>query len=200
MMPNVLKAFNAESARLSKQVHASLVRVESGRWGAGAGTIWHAEGLILTNSHVARSRKLRVTLPDGQRAAAQVLARSRDLDLAALTVDLSDLPVIELGDSAALQPGHWVMAFGHPWGVEGAATAGVVIGQGAELPERPAFGGDWLAVGLHYRPGHSGGPLIDSSGRLVGINTVMVGPDVGLAVPVHEVKSFLKHSLQRAAA
>lgn len=176
------------------------MRVESGRWGAGAGTIWHSEGLILTNSHVARSRRLWVTLPDGRRAAARLLARSRDLDLAALSVELSDLSVIELGDSAALQPGHWVMAFGHPWGVAGAATAGVVIGQGAVLPDRPAFGRDWLAVGLHYRPGHSGGPLVDSSGRLVGINTVMASPDVGLAVPVHEAKGFLKRSLQRAAA
>jgi S1-C subfamily serine protease len=84
--------------------------------------------------------------------------------------------------------------------VTGATTAGVVIGQGAELPDRPAFGREWLAVGLHYRPGHSGGPLVDSFGRLVGINTVMVGPDVGLAVPVHEVKEFLKTSLQRIAA
>jgi len=199
-MAEVIRAFNTESARLVDKVHASLVRVESGRWGAGAGTIWHPDGLILTNSHVARSRKLRITLPDGRRSAAHLLARSRDLDLAALSVDLSDLPAIELGDSAALHPGHWVMAFGHPWGVEGAATAGVVIGQGAELPETPNFGRDWLAVGLHYRPGHSGGPLVDSSGRLVGINTVMVGPDVGLAVPVHEVKRFLKRSLQRAAA
>lgn len=198
-MAAVIQELNAELARLSKQVHASLVRVESGRWGAGAGTIWHSEGLILTNSHVARSRRLSVTLPDGRRAPARLLARSRDLDLAALTVNLSDLPTIEIGDSGTLQPGHWVMAFGHPWGVEGAATAGVVIGQGAELPDRPAFGRDWLAVGLHYRPGHSGGPLVDSSGRLVGINTIMVGPDVGLAVPVHEIKSFLKHSLQRAA-
>ena len=200
MMTDVIQAFNTESARLAKQVHASLVRVQSGRWGAGAGTIWHSEGLILTNSHVARSRRLSITLPDGRRAAARLLARSRDLDLAALSIELSDLPVIELGDSAALQPGHWVMAFGHPWGVEGAATAGVVIGQGAELSDRPGFGGDWLAVSLHYRPGHSGGPLVDCAGRLVGINTVMVGSDVGLAVPVHEVKGFLKRSLQRAAA
>ncbi len=199
-MTAVIQEFNSELARLSKQVHASLVRVESGRWGAGAGTIWHSEGLILTNSHVARSRRLSVTLPDGRQSAARLLARSRDLDLAALTVELSDLPAIEIGDSGTLQPGHWVMAFGHPWGVEGGATAGVVIGQGAELPDRPAFGRDWLAVGLHYRPGHSGGPLVDSSGRLVGINTIMVGPDVGLAVPVHEIKSFLKHSLQRAVA
>jgi serine protease Do len=199
-LTEVIQKFNAESARLSKQVHSSLVHVESGRWGAGAGTIWHSEGLILTNSHVARSHRLRITLPDRRRAAARLLARSRDLDLAALSVELSDLPVIELGDSAALQPGHWVMAFGHPWGVTGATTAGVVIGQGAELPDRPAFGREWLAVGLHYRPGHSGGPLVDSFGRLVGINTVMVGPDVGLAVPVHEVKEFLKTSLQRIAA
>jgi len=199
-MTAVIQEFNPELARLSKQVHASLVRVESGRWGAGAGTIWHSEGLILTNSHVARSRQLSIRLPDGRQSAARLLARSRDLNLAALTIELSDLPTIEIGDSGTLQPGHWVMAFGHPWGVEGAATAGVVIGQGAELPDRPAFGRDWLAVGLHYRPGHSGGPLVDSSGRLVGINTIMVGPDVGLAVPVHEIKSFLKHSLQRAAA
>ena len=199
-MAAVIQELNSELARLSKQVHASLVRVEGGRRGAGAGTIWHSEGLILTNSHVARSRRLRVTLPDGRQAPARLLARNRDLDLAALTVELSDLPTIEIGDSGTLRPGHWVMAFGHPWGVEGAATAGVVIGQGADLPDRPAFGRDWVAVGLHYRPGHSGGPLVDSSGRLVGINTIMVGPDVGLAVPVHEIKSFLKHSMQRAAA
>ena len=92
------------------------------------------------------------------------------------------------------------MAFGHPWGIEGAATSGVVIGQGDQLPERPAFGRDWLAVSLHYRPGHSGGPLVDSAGRLIGINTIMVGPDVGLVVPVHEVKRFLKRSLLKAAA
>ena len=62
-MTAVIQEFNSELARLSKQVHASLVRVESGRWGAGAGTIWHSEGLILTNSHVARSRRLSVTCP-----------------------------------------------------------------------------------------------------------------------------------------
>lgn len=199
-MTDRLQEFNEQSARLAARVQRTLVRVESGRWGAGAGTIWHSDGLILTNSHVARSRRLRISLPDGRQAAARVLARSRDLDLAALTVELSDLPTIELGDSEKLQPGHWVTAFGHPWGVEGAATAGVVIGQGAHMPGRPTFGRNWLAVGLHYRPGHSGGPLVDSAGCLVGINTVMVGPDVGLAVPVHEVKRFLKHSLQRAAA
>ena len=104
-MTAVIQELNSELARLSRQVHASLVRVESGRWGAGAGTIWHSEGLILTNSHVARSRRLSITLPDGRRVPARLLARSRDLDLAALAVELSDLPTMEIGDSGTLQPG-----------------------------------------------------------------------------------------------
>lgn len=85
-MTGRLQEFNEQSARLAARVHRSLVRVESGRWGAGAGTIWHSDGLILTNSHVARSRQLRIYLPDGRQASARLLARSRDLDLAALTV------------------------------------------------------------------------------------------------------------------
>lgn len=143
-MTGRLQEFNEQSARLAAQVHRSLVRVESGRWGAGAGTIWHSDGLILTNSHVARSRQLRISLPDGRQASARLLARSRDLDLAALTVELSDLPTIELGDSEKLQSGNWVMAFGHPWGVEGAATAGIVIGRARRCRDgRPSDTTGW---------------------------------------------------------
>lgn len=196
-MSGVLAGLDRELAELSQQVHRSLVRVESGRWGAGAGTIWHPDGLVLTNAHVARHARHYIQLPDGRRFEARVLARDPEHDLAALSVDSDHLPTIDIGDSRALRPGNWVMAFGHPWGVAGAATAGVVIGQGAEVPERPAFGRDWLAVGLHYRPGHSGGPLVDHAGRLVGINTVMAGPDVGLAIPVHAVKQFLHRALGR---
>lgn len=208
----LLRRLNGELADLTREVHASLVRVEtdgrrgSGRipaWGsdppsaAGAGTIWHPDGLILTNAHVLRGRRLHVVLGDGRRLPARVLASDRELDLAALSVEAGELPTIALGDSRGLQPGNWVVAFGHPWGVEGAATAGVVIGQGPTLPERPGFGREWLAVSTHYRPGHSGGPLVDAGGRLVGINTVMAGPDVGLAVPVHVIKAFLKDRLGR---
>ena len=199
-MSGVLRRLNRESANLAGRVHRSLVRVESGRWGgAGAGTIWHSDGLVLTNAHVVRSRRLRIVLPDGDRIKARVIAHDRNLDLAALSVPASGLPTIDIGDSRQLKPGHLVFAFGHPWGVEGAATSGIVIGQGAALPERPRFGHEWLAASLHYRPGHSGGPLVDADGALVGINTVMLGPDIGLAVPVHEIKMFLKQRLQKAA-
>lgn len=196
-MSGILAELDRELAELSQLVHRSLVRVESGRWGAGAGTIWHPDGLVLTNAHVARYGRHPIQLPDGRRFVAQVLARDQELDLAALSVEGAELPTIEIGDSRALRPGHWVMAYGHPWGVEGAATAGVVIGQGSDLPEPPRLGGQWLAVGLHYRPGHSGGPLVDHAGRLVGINTVMAGPDVGLAIPVHAVKQFLRRALDK---
>ena len=191
----LLAQLNGELAGLAARVRASLVRVEIAGRGAGAGTVWHPEGLILTNAHVVQGRSPWVVLPDGRRLPARILAQDRELDLAALAVEAKDLPTIEVGDSRELRPGSWVVAFGHPWGVESAATAGVVIGQGQMLPERPEFGRSWIAASLHYRPGHSGGPLVDAGGRLVGINTVMAGPDVGLAVPVQEVKVFLKRRI-----
>ena len=128
-----------------------------------------------------------------------MLAQNDSLDLAALSIDARDLPSISLGDSQRLRPGELVLALGHPWGVLGATTAGVVIGletrgQGAELP---GFGQEWIVAGLHLRPGHSGGPLVDVQGRLLGVNTVMAGPDVGMAVPVHVVKDFLRKELER---
>jgi len=69
-----------------------------------------------------------------------------------------------------------------------------VIGCGSELPEMPHAGREWVAVSAHLRPGHSGGPLLDARGRLVGINTMMAGPEVGLAVPVHVLKAFLRQA------
>lgn len=87
-----------------------------------------------------------------------------------------------------------MLALGHPWGVTGAVTAGVIIGVGPvlemSLPQQ-----ELIQVSLHLRPGHSGGPLVDVHSRLVGINAMMPGPDVGLAVPVHAVKDFLRRAL-----
>jgi len=187
---DLLQQLNDELSGVADEARRSLVSISNGRRGAGAGTIWHPDGLILTNAHVVRLRSPKVTLPDGRTRPARVLAHDKVLDLAALRVDAAHLPTIELGESRGLQPGEWVLALGHPWGVTGAATAGVIIGMGPP-PEMPMPGCELLHVGLHLRPGHSGGPLVDTSGRLVGINTMMAGPDVGMAVPVHVVKDFL---------
>ncbi len=193
-MSDLLHQLNDELSSVADEARRSLVSISNGRRGAGAGTIWHSDGLILTNAHVVQLRFPKVTLPDGRTAPARVLAHDKVLDLAVLRVDAADLPIIELGDSQGLQPGEWVLALGHPWGVAGAATAGTVIGVGPP-PEMPMPGQELIHVGLHLRPGHSGGPLVDTGGRLVGINTMMAGPDVGLAVPVHVVKEFLRRAL-----
>jgi len=194
----VLPELNTDLSDVVERVHRSLVHVHNGKRGNGAGTIWHPQGLIVTNAHVAGRGPLKVGLPDGRTLPAQILARDPDRDLAALRVEANDLPSVQLGDSQRLRPGEWVMAVGHPWGVPGAATAGVVIGTGSEWPEMPHNGRDWVVVSLHMRPGHSGGPLVDVHGRLVGINTMINGPDVGVAIPVHVVVEFLRQALLKA--
>jgi S1-C subfamily serine protease len=68
----------------------------------------------------------------------------------------------------------------------------VVIGLGSEWPNAPGYGHEWIAVNLPLRPGNSGGPLADVRGRLLGINTMVTGPDIGFAVPVHVAKAFLR--------
>ena len=199
----VLQGLNSEMSGVVSKVGRSLVQISSGRRGSGAGTVWHPDGLIVTNAHVVGrgSRRtgttspLRVTLPDGSVHSARLLARDSELDVAALMVETQGLTAIELGESTSLQPGQWVIAMGHPWGVTGVATAGVIIGSGSDLPEAPGKGREWIAVGLPLRPGYSGGPLVDSQGRLVGINTMIAGPEVGMAVPVHVVKRFLRQRL-----
>jgi len=196
-MENLLDRLNAELSEVVDAAERSLVQITNGSRGAGAGTIWHADGLIITNAHVVRHRHPQVTLPDGRRFPARVLAYDAGLDVAALAIDAHDLPTIEPGDSRSLRPGDWVMALGHPWGVLGAATAGTVIGVGPS-PEGIAGGRDLVQVSLHMRPGHSGGPLIDVRGRLTGINAMIAGPDVGFAVPVHVVRDFLRRALGRA--
>jgi S1-C subfamily serine protease len=199
-MASMLQQLNRELSAVVEDARKSLVRVSNGQRGGGAGTVWHSDGMIVTNAHVIDGGgPLTVTLPDDSEWPAQVLAADPALDLAALVIDADPLPTIELGDSHSLKAGDWVMALGHPWGGTGAVTSGTVIGAGATLPELPRLRQDihreWVAVSLHMRPGHSGGALIDSQGHLLGVNTMISGPEVGFAVPVHVVKQFLKREI-----
>jgi S1-C subfamily serine protease len=206
-MLSLLQNFSNDLAAVGENGLRSLVQVRNGRRGVGAGTIWHADGLIITNAHVvdgivqgraSAQGALTVLLPDGRELPAYVLARDTDHDLAALRVDAHNLPTIALGDSRQLQAGQIVLCLGFPWGVTGGATSGVVIDVGASLPEVRDPNHEWIAASLHLRPGHSGGPMVDVQGRLVGINTMMNGPDVGVAVPVHVAKAFLKQAMAQA--
>jgi S1-C subfamily serine protease len=189
------QSLDADLANVIERARGSLVQVHNGARGAGAGTVWHSDGLILTNAHVVSHEPLSVTLPDGRRMPARLLASDADGDIAAITVAASDLQTIELGLSTGLRPGSIVLAIGHPFGVVGAATAGTVVGVGQDLPEVGRPSRPWIAVSLNLRPGNSGGPLVDVEGRLVGINTMMTGPQAGMAVPVQVAKEFLKKAM-----
>ncbi len=194
---SILQTLNQDLTQVADHALDSLVQVSTGARGSGAGIIWRADGLVITNAHVVlpdtRTRTAAgtpsVTLRDGRRLEARLVAYDRQRDLAALQVAANGLTPIALGDSRQLVPGDFVLALGFPWGVHGGATSGIVIGVGTGLPELGDR--DWLAASLHLRPGHSGGPVVDSQGKLVGINTLMSGPEVGVAIPVHIAVEFV---------
>jgi len=190
-MSELLSNLDSQMSAVVDRARPSLVQVHNGRRGNGAGTILHPDGLIITNAHVVQGKSPEITLWDGRTLPGRLLAYDEKRDLAAVSIEATGLPTIPLGNGRELRPGQWVVAMGHPWGVTGATTAGMIIGVGRPVEGLP-FDGDLIQVGLHLRPGHSGGPMVDSDGRLVGINTMIAGPDVGLAVPIQTVKRFLK--------
>lgn len=203
MASNLLQQLSDEMADIHGAIRRSLVQITDKQTSIGAGTVWHKDGLIVTNAHViaerdphgfVRTRSLSVIVSDGREFTVQVIGMDVENDIAALAVNADDLPTIAIGDSRAVRPGQMVMAMGHPWGVRDGLTAGVVIGVGADLPEMQP-GREWIALNLQLRPGHSGGPVVNSAGKLIGINTMISGPEVGFAVPVHVVKDFLKDTL-----
>ena len=113
-MSTVLQQLNTEMGDLVENLERSLVLVRCGGVGAGAGTIWHLDGLILTNAHVARRGPLQVTLPDGSTLPAKLLAHDADRDLAALAVDTTGLPTIRPGDQRVFGRGSGCWLWGTP--------------------------------------------------------------------------------------
>jgi serine protease Do len=197
-MASIWQQVNDAAADAVANVRQSLVRIVSDEGNIGAGTIWHSDGLIITNAHVVATKKgrrnLQVILQNGEIYPASIIALDADRDLAALAIDEHDLPTIRIGYSSHLKVGQWLMAIGHPWGVMDALTAGIVIGRGEKLPEVSDHK-EWIALDMKMRPGHSGGPLFNHTGEIVGINTLIRGPEVSFAIPVDAVKNFLKETI-----
>jgi serine protease Do len=193
-METWLARLNGDLAEVIEHARKSLAHIRTSKHGAGSATIVGKDGLLLTNAHVVNGREAEVTLADGRSLPAQLLAYDEAADLAAFKVEDEVLPAIALADSGSLRSGELVVALGDPWGVPGAATAGIVIGVGAEWPEMAESGREWVMANLHLRPGNSGGPLINARGSLVGINTMMTGPDIGVAIPTHLIHTFLERS------
>ncbi|MBX3012388.1 MAG: trypsin-like peptidase domain-containing protein [Caldilineaceae bacterium] len=205
-MNELLQQFSTGMAGVGEQVLPAVVQIRNGHSSAGTGIIWRGDGLIVTNAHVVssaatrrsvRAAELTVVLTDGRTFTPRILALEPTRDLAVLQIDAQQLPTVALGQSEHLKPGELVFAFGFPWGVAGGATTGVVIGVGAQVGDFRDTTQEWVAASLHLRPGHSGGPMVDGAGRLIGINTLMNGPDVGVAVPVDAAKQFVQSVLTK---
>ena len=187
-------------SELIKHVQRSLVMVHNGRHSVGTGILWRRGGFILTNQHVlGRKKRVRVTLEDGSEALASVLAREAEIDLVLLQVELPDLPVALIADSREVKVGQIVLAVGHPWGQRGVVTAGIISGLGSATTRRkgeklPIFRSD-----VTLAPGNSGGPLVNTLGGVIGINTMIVGGDLGVAIPSQVAEGFVARALGEQA-
>jgi len=138
--------------------------------GVGSGFIISADGIILTNAHVVRdASEVSVKLTDRREFRAKVLGSDPKTDVAVLKIDAKNLPVVPLGRSTELKVGEWVLAIGSPFGLESTVTAGVVSAKGRSLPDDSNV--PFIQTDVAVNPGNSGGPLFNTKGEVVGINS-----------------------------
>ena len=138
--------------------------------GQGSGFIVTADGVILTNAHVVRDAKeVIVKLTDRREFTAKVLGADPKTDVAVLKIDARNLPVVNLNKTTDLKVGEWVLAIGSPFGFENTVTAGVVSAKGRSLPDDSAV--PFIQTDVAVNPGNSGGPLFNTRGEVIGINS-----------------------------
>jgi S1-C subfamily serine protease len=174
--------------------------------GTGSGIVYDQEGHIITNYHVIEdAAELFVTLADETTVPAEVVGADASNDLAVLKVDADPalLHPIPLGESGDLRVGQFVVAIGNPFGFERTLTVGVVsaLGRVIESPDE-RFIGEIIQTDAAINPGNSGGPLLDLSGRIIGVNTAIFSPSqasagIGFAVPVDTVRRVVPSLIER---
>jgi S1-C subfamily serine protease len=184
------------------------VAVKGGRQGAGSGFAVSGDGLLFTNSHVVNgARKIEVTLADGQRSAARIVGEDPHTDIAIIRSDGNlNIEPLSLHDSKLVRPGQIAIAVGNPLGFQQTVTAGVVSATGRSLRAQTGrLIDDVIQTDAALNPGNSGGPLADSQGRVIGVNTAVILGAQGICFAVasntalHVLTQILRHGRVRRA-
>lgn len=180
-----------------KRVSPSVVQVNNGRRGFGSGVVWNNEGRILTNAHViGRDSSIVVAFADDAKKSyqAKLLGQDRFSDVALLQVEgveKTKLRPINKGDSSKLSTGQFILALANPFGEKVSATFGIITNANATMGRRMPWSDDVIVTDAKLNPGYSGGPLVDASGKMIGMNAAYFA-NRGIAIPVNSLLETVK--------
>ena len=190
----LLDAYSHAVTRVVEKVGPAVASVSLKR-GGGSGVLFTPDGYLLTNAHVVgKARQVSVSLPDGSTHEGQVIGSDPATDLAVAQIEGSRFPAADLGESGKLRVGQLVIAIGNPLGFSFTVSAGVLSALGRTLRAQDGRLIDGvLQTDVALNPGNSGGPLVDTHGKVVGINTAMIMGAQGLsfAVPIDTARWVL---------
>jgi S1-C subfamily serine protease len=198
-----LDAYSRVIVRVAETLRPAVVNLRAGKGrnaGSGSGVLFTPDGFLLTNAHVVRGfSRPRIRLYDGREVEGRVVGTDPWTDLAVVQAEAQPLPFAELGDSTKLRVGQLVVAIGSPFGFESTVTAGVVSALGRTLRTLTGHLVDnVIQTDAALNPGNSGGPLVDSRGRVIGINTAIIAPAQGIcfAIPANMARDIVPHLLK----